>query len=45
MEEFKKYESKYALKLKIYNIQIPNPTFLGIKLYPKLSFKNDLELI
>ena len=42
----KNYFTKYKLSLKIENQDIPlepNPTFLGIKLDPKLSFKPHLE--
>ena len=44
----KNYNKTYGLNIKIENNQIPlepNPTFLGIKLDPKLDYKKHLELI
>ena len=46
--ERKNYSEKYKLNLQIDNEQIPldpHPTFLGIKLDPKLSYKKHLEEI
>ncbi|RNA44358.1 RNA-directed DNA polymerase from mobile element jockey-like [Brachionus plicatilis] len=44
----KNYEKRYGMKIKIGNIHIPldpNPTFLGIKLDPKINYKEHLKII
>ena len=44
----KKYEKTFGLNLKIVNNDIPlepNATFLGIRLYPKLDFKEHLKVL
>ncbi|RNA18259.1 RNA-directed DNA polymerase from mobile element jockey-like, partial [Brachionus plicatilis] len=44
----KNYEKTYGMKIKIGNSQIPiepNPTFLGIKLDPKIDYKEHLKII
>ncbi|RNA27764.1 AP-like endonuclease reverse transcriptase [Brachionus plicatilis] len=44
----KNYEKRYGMKIKIGNSHIPldpNPTFLGIKLDPKINYKEHLKII